>query len=117
MIQKICSRCDKMRNLDKYRKCAKAKDGLKSECKVCNGKDYIGTKLGNRVKINQSDGMSFKQRHGIAYSTFHGWVLREHAKGNLSFDSIKRVPIEQRGRYVDNYKQWRDEKNAKRKRL
>ena len=111
--EKRCSRCYVIRLKTRFSKKAAAKDGLRSECKVCASIDFDKRKDAGRIKIYETGYKSFKVRYGVAYTTIRDWLLRSHTNGTSKYWLLTQIPIEERQEVVDTYKLYKRTKDDK----
>jgi len=113
---KRCTKCGIERELKEFnRKCA-AKDGRRSECRICQSIDHDERKAEGKVRVYAHGGPAFKKKYGIAYTTFRDWLVREYDADKSPYWQLKQIPVKKRESYILQYKKWRTAKKAKAKR-
>lgn len=77
---KRCSRCRRLKSVDKFNKDKRLKDGLFSACKACELERGNLWRLANREKV-AADARRYRKRHKARLKTLRkAWVIKNRQK-------------------------------------
>jgi len=77
---KKCTKCGSELPLSGFSKRSRAKDGYKSQCKLCDSIEYDIAKSEGKIKLRGKSRHEeiFKAKHGVSAGTVRAYVMREY---------------------------------------
>jgi len=77
---KTCTKCQCPTPLEGFSNYYKSKDGLKSQCKLCDSLEYdIAKKAGKIVNGKSNHEAIFKAKHGVSPGTVRSYVNKNYS--------------------------------------
>jgi len=105
-MNKKCSKCESIKNINEFHKCSKTKDGYKCACKKCRNKDSLDWKKRNR-EHNKEVSKKYYSMNKDYYKQY-----REENKDKIS-ESKKDCYCKNKEYYIDKSKEYYiDNKNS-----